>query len=77
MLADEFAKFNNSRKPQVIDVEDAQEIEQDALSEEREAGLQDGVQEVSLETGADQEPERTKPSAWGIGEGGISPQGGW
>ena len=34
MLAEEFSKFTNSRKPQVIDVEDAQEIEQDALSDE-------------------------------------------
>lgn len=77
MLAEEFAKFNHSRKPQVIDVEDVKEISEDAILEERKEGLQDGIPEVCGSPGSDQEAERTKPSTWGIGEGGISPQGGW
>lgn len=77
-LAMEFSKFNGKKTPEIIDVEDATvKDEDDAIHEGRETGLQEGVSEVPLEAGADQEPGRAQLSAFGIGEGGISPQGGW
>ena len=77
-LAMEFSKFNGKKTPEIIDVEDATvKDEDDAILKERETGLQEGVSEVPLEAGADQEPGRAQLSAFGIGEGGISPQGGW
>ncbi|HET8689497.1 MAG TPA: hypothetical protein VFM18_23035 [Methanosarcina sp.] len=78
-LAEEFSKFNGSRKKfDIVDVEDAQvKDEDDALHEGRETGLQEGEQTVQQQTSASEEQGGAKPSAFGIGEGGISPQGGW
>ena len=77
-LATEFAKFNGTKKPIVIDVEDAQIKEpDDALHEERETGLQEGEREVQQQTGTSEESDSPKPSSFGVVEGGISPQGGW
>jgi hypothetical protein len=78
MLAAEFAKFNGTKKPEIIDVEDAQIKEpDDALYEERETGLQEREREVQLEAGTSEESGGPKPSAFGIVEGGLSPQAGW
>jgi len=83
-LAGEFAKFNGSKKPEIIDVEDAQIKEQDhSIHEKRpqdgeiSSGLQEREREVQLQAGTSEESGSPKPSAFGIVEGGISPQGGW
>lgn len=78
-LAQEFAKFNGSKRPQIIEVEDIKFKEtSDAVHEERwDEGLQEGVCEVSGEARADQESLGTKPSPESTLQGGLSPQGGW
>ncbi len=77
-LASEFSKFNGKKSPQVIDVEDAVvKDEDDAIHEERGTGLQEGIPEVSLETGTDQETGGAQLRTSGIDQGGIGPQGGW
>lgn len=77
-LANEFAKFNGTKKPQVIEAEDVEFKEaEDAIYEEREEGLQEGVREVPGETGTDQESLGTQQSAERTLQGGLSPKGGW
>ena len=56
-LAEKFADFVTKKKDVVIDVSDV-EIK-DAVYEERKEGLQDGIREVSLDSGTAEEPVRT------------------
>lgn len=78
-LADEFAKFNGTKKPaEIIEAEDVEFKENDhSIHEEREEGLQDPIREVRRETGSDQEESGTELSAESTLQGGLSPKGGW
>lgn len=78
-LADEFAKFNGTKKPaEVIEAEDVEFKEtENALHDEREEGLQEAVREVRRETGSDQEESGAERSAESALQGGLSPKGGW
>lgn len=64
-LAETFAEFakqvNKTKAPQTVEAEILEEIN-DALHEEREEGLQDGVSEVPGEAEPDQESLGTEPS---------------
>lgn len=72
MLANEFAKWNNKSKP--AEVIELVEVE-DAVYEEREAGLQEGECSVRQPTGCSEEEGRTESSPSTNGENGESPQG--
>lgn len=63
-LHEDFARMAHKNYGKDKDIIDAEVIEEetDALSEEREAGLQDGKREVQVETRTDQEEGRTEPS---------------
>ena len=63
-LAEKFADFVTKKNKPVIDVTDVTvKDEENALHEERETGLQDGVREVPLDTGTE---------AQSLGEDGAS-----
>ena len=74
-LAKEFAKMNkrNNGKAETIEFK---EID-DAVHEEREEGLQDGGEEVHLETLSGEEEDGTERGSQGDGESWQGSQGGW
>lgn len=77
LLAEEFAKFNGTRKKEIIDVTDVTVKDDDAIYAQWEEGLQEGVREVPQQTGAEGEQSGSKFSAFPDDEGGLSPKGGW
>lgn len=73
-LAIEFAKFNTNRTVPVI----ARVIEDDnALHDERQAGLQEAVREVRWTPGSDSRTGSEEQGETADGGSGESPQGGW
>lgn len=67
LLASEFAKLVNPQKQPVIELEEVE----DAVYEEREAGLQTGEREVQLSPGSDCETGEEECSPEGSGEAGT------
>lgn len=77
LLAEEFAKFNGSKKKEILDVTDVTEVQENALHEEWETGLQTGVSEVPGDSGTETQPSGAECSSERTLQGGLSPQGGW
>lgn len=70
-LANEFAKFNNRSKAGAQTIE-YKEIDDDALHDEWEEGLQEGSSEVHEQTGSSQETNGTERGPQGNGEERVS-----
>ena len=78
LLAAEFAKFNGSKKKEIIDVTDVTEVQENALHEEGwYEGLQTGIPEVPGDSGTETQPSGAECSSERTIQGGLSPQGGW
>lgn len=71
ILANNMSQWFEKQKKPVIDLEEVE----DAVYEEREAGLQEGSSPVHLETGSEEEAGGAERSPSGNGESGQSPQG--
>lgn len=79
MLAAEFAKFNTKRTVDLVETKaaDISERDVDAIHEERQAGLPEGVRQVPGETGENQRTDGAEQGSLDDDESWSGEEGGW